>query len=322
VSSVSLAPDALAWYVSNVGPVADALAWVVVATLLGAALLERRDRPSLARAVASAGWALFGGFWLVVFPQFAFEMRSPIEGALSLLAIPACLYTGYLLYGGRNSLLVLSRAVAFMGLIYLPVETIPVVRQFLIESVATQTHAVMTALGYSPEWTTGPDYGYHNKFVWTTDGGHRVATYIVTACTGIGSMAIFGGLVTAVSAPLGRKLRAFGLAVGIIWVLNVARNVFIAVAFGNQWFQQAFLVDLVTPLIYEDPHLTSFFVADRVISQALSVVALVGITWLLVRVIPELLDPIEEALFVATGSEHDLREELGVHQVRTDGGDD
>jgi archaeosortase A (PGF-CTERM-specific) len=301
--------------------VPDVLAWLVVVTSLGGVVLEYRDDRRLARYAGTAGWTLFGAFWLAVFPQFALEMRSPIEGVLSLLAVPACLYTGLLLYRGRESLLVLSRAVAFMGLIYLPVETIPLVRQFLIESVAAQTNAVITALGYSPEWATGPDYGYQNRFVWETAGGHELSTYIVTACTGIGSMAIFGGLIAAVSAPLTRKLGAFGMAVGIIWVLNVARNVFIAVAFGNQWFQQAFLVDLVTPTIYSDPYLTSFFVADRVISQGLSVVALVGITWLLVRVVPELLEPIEEVLYVATGSEYDLRERLDLRAVRADGGD-
>lgn len=300
--------------------VSDALAWLVVATFLAGAVLERRNHVDRARQVSSVGWLVFATFWLAVFPQFAFGMRSPIEGLLSLLAVPACVYTALLTYRGRTSLLVLSRAVGFMGVIYLPVETIPFVREFFIESVAAQTYAAMTALGYSPEWTTGPEFGYNNRFVWYTPSGHELSTYIVTACTGIGSMAIFGGLIAAVSVPLARKLRAIALAVGIIWVLNIVRNVFIAVAFGNQWFQQAVLVDLVTPVVYADPHLTSFFVADRVIAQALSVVALVGITWLLVRVIPELLEPIEEALFVATGSEYDLRDQLGIQTVRADGG--
>ncbi|PSQ44705.1 archaeosortase A, partial [Halobacteriales archaeon SW_7_68_16] len=275
-----------------VSTVTDALAWTVVGVFVAAAALDAVDRRDDARLVASGAWMLFGGFWLAVFPIFAFEMRSFIEGGLALIAVPACVYTGYLLHSGRLSLLVLSRAVAFMGVLYLPVETVPIVRRVLIESVAGQTHAVATALGYDVTLTTGPTYGYRSRFIFETNGA-EYSTYIITACTGIGSMAIFGGLIAAVDARIGRKLRAFALAVGIIWTLNIARNVFIAVAFGRQWFQHEPLVAIATGVVgYQESFMTSFFIADRVISQTLAVVALVGITWVVVQRLPELLAPL------------------------------
>jgi archaeosortase A (PGF-CTERM-specific) len=315
---------ALADALAPLASVSDALAWVVVLGFVLASALTWAGRRTVARYLASGTWALFGVFWLSVFPTFWFEMKSAIEGTLSLVAVPACLYTGYLLYDGRESLLTLSHAVGVMGLIYLPAETVPLFRRFLVETVASQTYAVITALGYSPEFVPvdkeGPVYGYLSMFVFEDATGHTYTTHIVTACTGIGSMAIFGGLIAAVRAPLRRKLTALATAVSIIWVLNVARNVFIAVAFGQQWFQQDAFVHVATEYAgYRDPHLASFFIADRVIAQSLSVVALVAITWLVVRQLPELLDVIEEALFVLTGTEYDLAEAIG-QPVRADGG--
>lgn len=295
----------------------DLLAWAVIGLFLAGWLLEER-RKELARTVASLGWGAFGVFWLSLFPQFAFGMRSPIEGVLSLVAVPACLYAGYLLYSGRDTLFVLSRAVGAMGLIYLPFETIFVLRQLLVETVTRQIEWVIYALGYRPEVTAGPNHGFRSAFVFSSDAG-TFKTFIVLACTGIGSISIFGGLIAAVKAPLGRRLAALSLAVSIIWVLNIVRNVFIAVAFGHQWFQ--FYVDPIMSLVgYEQAGLVSFFIADRVISQSLSVVALVGITWLVVRIVPELLVVVEDALFVVTGNEYDLEGAFGHRPVTTDGG--
>lgn len=295
----------------------DLLAWVVIGLFLAGWLLEDR-RKELARTVASVGWGAFGLFWLVLIPQFAFEMRSFIEGALSVLAVPACFYAGYLLYSGRDSLFVLSRAVGAMGIVYLPFESIYFLRQFLVETVTHQVEWVIYAMGYSPAVQIGPN-DFRSAFLFTDPDGGRYRTFIVLACTGIGSISIFGGLIAAVRAPLRRRLTALVAAVSIIWVLNVARNVFIAVAFGNQWFQ--WWVGPITNLLgYDHPGLVSFFIADRVIAQSLSVVALVGITLLVVRIVPELLVVVEDALFVVTGNEYDLEGAFGERPAATDGG--
>jgi archaeosortase A (PGF-CTERM-specific) len=109
-----------------------------------------------------------------------------------------------------------------------------------------------------------------------------------------------------------------GAALGIIWVLNVGRNAFISISFGHQWFQQDVLVSLVIPSLYEDPNMTSFFIADRVIAELLAVVALVGITLLVVRIVPELLVVLEEALYVCTRRDVDLGSTLGIEETGED----
>ena len=293
--------------------VTDAVGWVVILLLLGAWATERR-RPELARSLAAGGWVLFSAFWLLLLPRFALVIKSPIETVLAALAVLGSLYAATLLYRGRDELLTLSRAVAVMGLIYLPFASVPVLRQAAVETVAVQIFTVIGWLGYDPAFTVGPN-GYLSALEFTDAGGHTYVTHIVLQCTGIGSMSIFAGLIAALDAPLDRKLRALLPAVAIIYVLNVVRNVFIAVAFGDQWFQV-----MVEPVMavtgYTEPGLVSFFIADRVLSQSASVVALVGITWLVVRTVPELLSLLEEALFLITNSEYDLHEAFPVDARR------
>jgi len=289
--------------------ITDAVAWIVVAAFLAGWALESRGK--IGRAVGATAWVAFGGFWLLLVPRFAFVMRSPIEGALAVIAVPACAYAGYLLWSGRDSLFTLTRAVAVMGLIYLPFETIAVLRETAVETVASQTYAVITWLGYDVVLTAGPN-GYRSGLEFT-HAGHTYATHIVLACTGLGSMTIFAGLIAALEAPLTRKLQAAAAAVGIIYVLNIVRNVFIAVAFGNQWFQ-VFVAEISALVGYTDPGLVSYFIADRVIAQSMSVVALVAIAFLVVRIVPELLDLLEEAVYVLTNTEIDLGKALHVDE--------
>jgi archaeosortase A (PGF-CTERM-specific) len=278
----------------------ELLAWVVVALFAAAALLESRRR-NAARVLGAGAWTVFAVFWAVLVPQFLLVMNSAIEGVLSIAAVPACAYAGFLLWRGRDSMFLVTRAVAFMGVFYLPF-SVPPVSDWLIEVVAAQVYAVVRLLGYAPAFSVRN--GVQSELVFTT-GGEQYATFIVFACTGLGSMAIFAGAIAAVRAPLRRKLRAAALALPTIYVLNIVRNVFIAVGFGRQWFQM-FVPEITGVVGYEQPGLVSFFIADRVIAQAGSVVALVAIAWVVSRELPELLDIAQEALYALTGSEVDL----------------
>ena len=322
-----------------VGAFTDALAWVVIlAFALGAGLeilSRRKDRsaPSgsleaaigagrelrqYARTVSATAWGLFALFWLVLFPHFAFSQKSYVEGALSLIAVPACLYAGYLLWNGRETLFLLSRSTAIMGLIYLPFETIPAVtvagtnipapREMLIEIVAAQTGYMMSLFGSNPELIVGSQ-GYENTYEFIAASGHIIQFRVVLACTGLGSIAIFAGLIGAVRAPLGRKLRGLAIAVPIIYGLNLVRTTFIGITFGEQLlhiYPEAVLFLFGA----SDEYLVSWFISDRILSQLLAVIALIGVTYLVVRELPEILTIIEDVLYMVTNDEYDLEEAL------------
>ena len=295
------------------GVLSDLLAWVVILAFTGGSRLGEHDR-RLGRRVTVVAWGLFAVFWLQLFPHFAFEHKSYIEGALSLAAVPASAYAGLLLFRGRDSLTILSRAVAAMGLVYLPFETIPAFavagvhvpapRRVLIETVAAQTGQLINLLGYHPTLVRGSS-GYWNTYQFVHENGHRLRFSIVLACTGLGSIAIFAGLITAVRAPLRRKVRALAIAVPIIYGLNLLRTTFIGITFGKQYLQ-IFVDEVLFLFGASDPYAVSFYLSDRVISQFLAVIALIGITYLVVRELPELLTVIEDLLYMITGEEYDL----------------
>jgi len=293
----------------SVLPYTDVLAWVVMAVFVAGVVADRRGRRELALQVTAGAWGLFAVFWFLLIHHFALIHRSAIEAALVVFAVPACLYVGWKLLNGRESLLTLSRAIAFMTIIYLPFETSYFARQALIETVATQTSTVIDLLGFGGKVQFIQDPTGETTFMntfWFPETGQ--ASRIVFACTGIGAMAIFGGLIAAVDAPRRKKVTATVVSVGIIWVLNVGRNAFIAIANGYQWFAIPWLEGPVMFLFgLSDPTRVSFFVADRILSQGLAVFALVGIAFFVSRWVPELLDIGEELLSVLLGRDVHLR---------------
>jgi len=308
----------------TLGTLSMSMAWVIIGLFGLAGAIEwygrrtGRDLMSTARPIAVVAWASFGLFWLNLAPYFFFDHQSFVEGILALVGFPAGLYAAKLLSEGRDSLFILTRAIAVMGVIYLPFETIPAItiagttlpapRQYLIEVVTTLTGMVISLFGYSPALIESAE-GYMATYQWVLDDGTRYNVTIVLACTGLGSIAIFGGLIAAVRAPLNRKLRALAVAVPIIFVLNVFRTAFISIVAGNQlmhWFP-----DVVLFMFGEsNPYRVSFLVSDRIISQVLAVFALIAIAYLVARELPEILTVLEDILYLLTGEEHDLQNAL------------
>ena len=308
------------------------LSWLVMTVFLAGAVVEMYDR-EWGRYVLVGGWIVLALFWVSSIYQFVFDQTSITEGIAVVAAIPLSLYVGYLLATGRDRLLMISRGVAVAWLIYLPLSTVPFLRDPLIAVVTDQTAFVLSLIGADFSVVAGnnfpsnialsePPQSYHKSFFFQfpeRNGGYNIVYTIKMACTGVGSMAIFGGLIAAVRAPLGRKLKALAAAIGIIWVLNIARNVFIAYTFGYQHLQV--FPDVVMSAFGLQTHLeVSYIVADRILAQFLSVAALVGITYIVVMQLPEVLAIVEEGLYVLTRKEYDLQQALGVG-VRADGGE-
>jgi len=295
--------------------------WLTAGLFLAAAIVEYHDR-SLARPIAVAGWVLFAVFWFSLIDYFLLIQKSAIEGVGSIVAVPLSLWIGYKLWTGRDSLFVLTRAIAVMALVYAPFVRLEVLRKPLIEIVTDQTEFVVNALGYHPEVVDGltlegwgkigpKDHPYESTFVFYKEEAAPITYTIKLACTGLGSMALVGGLIAAVRAPLRRKARALAIAIPIIWVLNIVRNVFISITFGEQ-YTHLFPGVIETLFALSDPRMVSFIVSDRIVAQSLSVLALLVITWLVVRELPELVTVLEDVLYLVSGREYDLQSAMGV----------
>jgi archaeosortase A (PGF-CTERM-specific) len=102
------------------------------------------------------------------------------------------------------------------------------------------------------------------------------------------------------------------VSISIIYVLNIIRTTFIGLAFGHQWFDGPYTPYLLTLFGESDPYMVSHIVAESIISQLLSVVALVAIAWFVIRELPELLVIIDDVAYMATGEDRDTASELGL----------
>lgn len=289
----------------------DRLAWVVIALFVGSVVLAGR-REAVARYVSVGAWASFAVFWGLLIDHFAFVQASPIEGVLSALAVPGCLYAAYLAYNGRNGMATLQKAIAVMGIVYLPFLTVRYLHVVGVHAIVAHVDWILHTLGYDPEIIT---YNIPNDSFLMVTPEQRYVTTVLLACTGVGSMAVVTGLIAAVDAPLRRRAIAFGVAIPIIYALNVLRVAFIALSNGEQWFAGPFFQALIRPVFGVDQYMVSYIVADRIIAQSLSLVVLVAITLGLVRVLPELAGFLEDLLEVATGNEYDLQ---GLTETQTE----
>ncbi|MFB6282530.1 MAG: archaeosortase A [Halobacteria archaeon] len=282
-----------------------ALIWVAIALFLLGLLF-----PDHARKLSAAGWIAFGSFWVTRLPYYMNETHSFVKTILIVAAFPASLYFAYqILFRKQDVLVKLSQAVAAMGLIYLPFAFYTPASNFLIEHTAAMEYHALNLLGIDANLVSRN--GLENKFlIQNPETGKTYATYIILACTGIGSMAIFGGLIAVVKAPLDAKAKAFMVSIPVIYLLNLVRNVFITVAYGHQWFQ--IWGDTINDYFGEPQGYASFFWADKVISQTLSVVVLIAITFMVIKFMPRVLTLINELLDVLAGnSDGETKMEFG-----------
>lgn len=268
----------------------------------GAAIVDRRD---LERTLSTTAWVALVGLWLVMLPYFAFDAVSPLQTAGVALAIPLCVWAGLVRWRGRQRLVVIGNAIAIAGAIYLPVSTLEATRAVLIETVAAHTHWMMGLLGHQPGIVTHEAMGYASQFDFD---GHT--THIVMACTGLGSIAVFAGAILAVEGRPGRKLAATVLIAVIIYVLNLVRNTFVGLATPFGWFDvEPFLT--ISSLFGVEAFRNSYFAAHTLLAQPLSLLVVLGLAVVALRLVPGLFAIFDEIIYVLTGDDVTLREEVG-----------
>ncbi|MDD1646603.1 MAG: archaeosortase A, partial [Methanomicrobiales archaeon] len=91
------------------------------------------------------------------------------------------------------------------------------------------------------------------------------------------------GVVAGVPTTLRQKVEAFLLVVPTIYILNLFRNVFVIIAYTDQWFP--FLPEIASNGEYG---YESFFWAHNVLAELGALIALVIIAYGLFILIPEL----------------------------------
>jgi archaeosortase A (PGF-CTERM-specific) len=244
----------LGWLTANV-------LWLGLALLMASAISGRR-------ALSGLGWILFGVHWLKQ-PSHYLAIGDYFNVGLTLAVALFSFYLGWIILakGCRSrSCDWAGSAVAIGGFAYFPFAELAPLRDWLIFETAELTLFLLNAFDVPAAAGGGSVITLY---------GHSVE--IVLACTAIESMALFAGVVLSVQAPLKRKMAALLVSVPVIYALNLFRNIFVVVAYGEGWFGE-----------------NSFYLAHNVIAKAGSAVALFAIAYVVLMLLPELLDMIDE----------------------------
>lgn len=220
---------------------------------------------------AAAGWTsvvllLFAGI-----PEYA-SLNNFLYPTLAVLSVPFLLITIKYLLRGDTRVIQLSMAAAVAFLIYAPFEFISPLGNGLISVVVGQTAWLTQAAGYPLTFDA-----------WNMVARNGFRTEIILACTGIQAIAIMLGVVAAVPTTTRQKMMGFLLVVPPIYILNLARNTAVIIAYTEQWFPYLPAIAGNGEFGYE-----SFFWAHNVGAELLALVLLVVIAYALFRMIPEL----------------------------------
>lgn len=220
--------------------------------------------------ISSVGWFLFSLHWLSEIEEYVHTSDYTniiLVLAVALLCLMLSVLTLLHVKKANDSKSVdvyrnLLKMVLIVSVIYFPFNAIDPVKNRLIQIVAFHTHFLLQSFGYPAVLES-----------WNMITYNYGSVYIVLACTAIESIALFTGIITATQAGARKKIFFAVLVSSVIYILNLLRNSFVIVAFGDLWFGE-----------------NSFIIAHHYIAKAGSIIALILIAYFLFMYFPEILE--------------------------------
>jgi len=232
-----------------------------------ASLIPGRHR----KYAAVTGWTFIVLFLFAELPYY-FSLNNFLYPIMAALSVPFLIITAKYLLAEDDRIMHLTRAAAVAFLIYAPFEYIPTLGNWLIGVVVGQVTGILDALQFTVTLAE-----------WNIIARNSFRVEIILACTGIQSIAIMLGVAAAVPTTARQKILAFCLIAPTIYILNLLRNVFVIIAYTEQWFPYYPSIASNGEFGYE-----SFFWAHNVIAELLALVCLVFIAYGLFIIIPKL----------------------------------
>jgi archaeosortase A (PGF-CTERM-specific) len=267
----------------------ESVLWLAVGLMIASSAVPRNLR--VRKLVGGIGWSVFSIHWGYQ-PLHYIKIQDYANVVLTFVFALFCVLVAYIMFQEyRKGPLViknnrevmhsefsaltkgkspditsmLTSASALGALVYFPFANFSSLNTWIIGNVTSQV-------------TWGLHYfeipAYMNTWNTITLNGYTVE--IILACTAIESIALFMGLIGAVRAPFSRLVMAFVVSVPVIYVLNLIRDIFVVVAYGEQWFGT-----------------DSFTIAHNYIAKAGSGIALFIISYAVLKILPELLGMID-----------------------------
>ncbi len=220
---------------------------------------------------------------------------------LAIAGIPLVYITVKRLLVQDQHILRLTYAAAICGMVYAPFAVFTELGNWLISVVVFCIQKVFDMIGFPyimADWNIfesiwlvpGQTYGYMDQ--------------IILGCTGITAIAILLGVIALTKTSLAQKIGLTHLVCVPIFIINIFRNVFVIMAYFEQWFPW-FEDELAHPTI---PGYASFFWSHNIICEGAAFLLILVITYLLFRFSPGLISNIRDILLIYRD---DIRSVLG-----------
>ncbi len=263
--------------------------WISISLMLLSAILPGKNRSK--RIIGAIGWGIFSIHWLQQ-PLHYIAIEDYVNVALTVAMSIFCMLIAHTMYVEHTRkytsmkrhidiTYMATNAIAIGSVFYFPFAEIPSLKEWLIGTVTNNIMWTLSAL----------DISAHRTGNMITYNGHTVE--IILGCTAIESIALFMGLIASVNAPIKKLLAAFVVSVPVIYILNIIRDVFVVVAYGEMWFGP-----------------NSFEIAHHMIAKVGSGVALFVIAYMVMRILPEILELIDGLWDMTTEQMHNLKKKV------------
>jgi len=215
------------------------------------------------------GWGSFAFYWALM-PNFLYfsEDSDVFNAAVCIIGIYVLCYFAYHEWLSLqrkehvSCLQWIAGGTALAGLIYFIIEK-TVVADWLIQLVTQQSGWLFNIVVGGGVEAIERSIFYNGTFV----------VNIIFACTAVQAMVLFVGMILPLPrVPALRKLASILLTVIPIYILNLGRNA------------------LISLLVKNDPDL--FFIAHNVIGKIGALLVLIGLLYIMFKILPELFDEI------------------------------
>jgi archaeosortase A (PGF-CTERM-specific) len=246
-------------------------------------------------------YAAIAGWTFIILALFAnlneyFAENNFLYPFMAILSVPFLYITAKYLMLEDERALSLSRAAAVAFIIYAPFDMLsalggfPNLGNWLIGMVVGQIIWILDVINFSviltcmdPLTEQVINTGICGDLLKNAITRNGYSVEIILGCTGIQSIAIMLGVAAAIRTDTRQKILAFLIIAPTIYILNLFRNVFVIMAYTDQWFPY-------WPEVAGNgqPGYESFFWAHNVIAEVTALIILVIIAYGLFTIIPKL----------------------------------
>ena len=224
--------------------------------------------------IGGSGWVFLSIYWSMQLGRYI-ELIDYVNIILVIAATAASLFIAHITFQGKDNnksgyevFISLSRAASVGGLIYFLFAEVEFLNTWIISTVTEQGIWLIEKFDFPV-----------TNVAWNQLAVNGLVVEIILACTAIESIALFSGIISsATGATVARKLQAFMISVPVVYLLNIIRVSFTASAYGLSWFG--------TPD-------ESFHISEHFITKAGSLLALLLISYMVLKTLPEVSDMID-----------------------------